>query len=79
MGFAPASSNRRAVYYALAPDALGSVSRILPDTPSALRQPDNQGQYLVVTTADLKATAQTLADYRSELGSQVVDVEGVTR
>ncbi len=76
-GVVVASTNRQAVYYALAPDALASVSRILPDRPSALRQADNQGEYLVITTEALKATAQSLADQHGDLSSQVVDIEDV--
>ncbi len=76
-GATVASTQRRAAYYALAPDALGSPARVLPDTPSTLRQAENQAQYLVITTAELKAAAQSLADYRSDLSSQVVDVEDV--
>ena len=70
-------SGRRRIYEALAPDAVASPARVLADAPSSLRQPDNQAQYLVITTAELKATAQGLADYRSDLSSQVVDIEDV--
>jgi hypothetical protein len=72
-----ASSNLQAVYYAVTPDALRSASRILPDAPSALRRADNEGEYLVITTEILKETAQTLADHRSDLKSQVVDIEDI--
>lgn len=76
-GVVVASTGRRAAYYAVTPDALAHPARILPDAPSALRQPDNEGEYLVVTTEALRETAQGLADYRSDLRSQVVDVEDV--
>ena len=66
-GVVVASGNPRAVYYALAPDAVASASRILPDTPSALREAQNEAEYLVITTQALKQTAQTLADYRHDL------------
>jgi hypothetical protein len=76
-GVVVASRNPQAVYYALTPDAVRSPSRILPDLPSALRPADNEGEYLVITTQALKATAQLLADHRSDLRSQVVDIEDV--
>ncbi len=76
-GVVVGSTGRRAVYLALTPDAVSSVTRVLADTPSALRPPENAAQYLVITTAELKAEAQALADYRSDLISQVVDIEDV--
>ena len=76
-GVVVASSNPQAVYYGVAPDGVAHASRILPDTPSTLRSADNQGEYLVITTEALKETAQTLADYRSDLRAQVVDIEDV--
>jgi hypothetical protein len=71
------SNNISVVDYALTPDAVGSASRILPDTPSALRETQNEAEYLVITTQALKQTAQTLADYRHDLRSQVVDIEDI--
>jgi uncharacterized repeat protein (TIGR01451 family) len=76
-GVVLASTDKQAVYYAVTPDAVAQPTRILPDTPSTLRQPDNEGEYLVVTTEALRETAQGLADHRSELRSQVVDIEDV--
>ena len=76
-GVVVASRNPQAVYYALTPDALRSASRILPDAPSALRQADNEGAHLVISTQALAGTAQVLADHRSDLKSQVVDIEDI--
>ncbi|MBK5256351.1 MAG: DUF11 domain-containing protein [Vicinamibacteria bacterium] len=76
-GVVAASLDPKAVYYALAPDGLAPVARILPDTPSALRQPGNEAEYVVITTEALKETAQGLADYRSDLSSMVVDIEDI--
>lgn len=76
-GVVAASRDPRAVYYALTPDGLVAPSRILPDTPSSLRRSGVQAEYVVVTTEALKQTAQTLADYRSDLSSMVVDIEDV--
>jgi uncharacterized repeat protein (TIGR01451 family) len=72
-----ASANRSSVYYAATPDALLRPSRVLFDAPSSLKARNNSAQYLVITTDELKATAQTLADYRSDLSSQVVDIEDI--
>jgi hypothetical protein len=72
-----ASTNRSAVYYAATPDAMLRPSRVLFDAPSSLKAANNSAQYLVITTDELKATAQTLADYRSDLTSRVVDIEDI--
>lgn len=76
-GVVAASRDLQAVYYALAPDGLVPVSRVVPDKPSSLRSSDHEAQYVVITTEALKDTAQTLADYRSDLSSMVVDVEDI--
>jgi|CXWL01.1.fsa_nt_gi uncharacterized repeat protein (TIGR01451 family) len=72
-----ASANRSSVYYAATPDAMRRPSRVLFDAPSSLKARKNSAQYLVITTDELKATAQSLADYRSDLTSQVVDIEDI--
>jgi hypothetical protein len=76
-GVSLAPSRPDAVYHASAPDAVRMVSRIVPDTPSSLRSRDNRAEYLILTTAELRATAQALADHRGDLVSQVIDVEDV--
>jgi len=76
-GAVVASTNPRSVYFAATPDAIRTVARILPDTPSSLKDRANTGAYLVITTDELKATARTLADYRSDLPSQVIDIEDI--
>jgi uncharacterized repeat protein (TIGR01451 family) len=76
-GVVASSRDARAVYYALTPDALAPVARILPDEPSSLRQPGNQAEYVVITSDALKETAQRLADYRADLSSMVVDIEDI--
>lgn len=76
-GAVVASSDPSARYYAVTPDALRSPSRVLPDTPSSLKSRNNHGEYLVITTEALMETAQTLADYRGDLRSQVVDIEDI--
>lgn len=65
------------VYYAVTPDAVLQPTFMEPDEPSQLTSPDNGADYLLITTADLKTTAQQLADYRSDLSSLVVDIEDV--
>jgi hypothetical protein len=64
-------------YYAVTPGALRAVGEIIPDAASSLASADNKGEYLIITTAELKATAQKLADYRSDLASQVIDIEDI--
>jgi len=63
------------VYHALTVDAL-RTGRVWPDQPSDLRARRNAAEYVVVTTGELRDTAQTLADYR-DLRSMVVDIEDV--
>lgn len=65
------------VYYAVAADALLGAAGIERDTASALRSTGNQGEYVVITTRALMETAKTLADYRSDLRSLVVDIEDI--
>jgi uncharacterized repeat protein (TIGR01451 family) len=76
-GIVAASANKDAVFYAVAPDALASPARIVPDTPSALRRQEAPVDYLLITTAALREAAQSLADYRADLRSLVVDIEDV--
>jgi uncharacterized repeat protein (TIGR01451 family) len=76
-GAVAASTNPAAIYYAVTPDAFKAAARVVPDTPSALKERGNRGEYLIITTDDLMATAQTLADYRSDLRSQVIDIEDI--
>ena len=62
----------------MAPDARAPAPRAsCPTRRPRCGRPDNEGEYLVITTEALKETAQTLADYRSDLRSQVVDIEDV--
>jgi len=72
-----ASENPDARYYAVALDAVLTAARIRPDAPSALRRPENGAEYLVITTDALRDTAQVLAEYRSDLRGQVVDIEDI--
>jgi hypothetical protein len=72
---APSGPNRRLI--ALARDAAQRADRIKPDTPSSLWAPANAGEYLVITTSELAATAERLVDHRSDLSGQVVDIEDV--
>lgn len=65
------------VYAALTPDAALALTSVVPDVPSSLKRADNHGEYVIVTTAALKASAQRLADHRGDLQSQVVDVVDV--
>jgi hypothetical protein len=65
------------VYHVLTPDAALKPAWIEPDEPSALRRPDNQGEYLIVTTAALEGAARKLAEHRSGLRSKVVDIADV--
>jgi uncharacterized repeat protein (TIGR01451 family) len=65
------------VYYVVTPDAVSTASTIVTDAPSALKSTANRGEYLIVTSAALKDTAQVLAHYRGDLPSQVVDIEDV--
>lgn len=66
-------------YHATTTDAALSPSRLSPDRPSALFRPENAAKYLIVTTRDLSASAQKLADYRRAGGMSalVVDIEDV--
>ncbi|MBX7186324.1 MAG: carboxypeptidase regulatory-like domain-containing protein [Vicinamibacteria bacterium] len=76
-GVTVASRKPNSLYYAVALSGVERVSRIQPDEPSALRRPNNEAEYLIITTEALKETAQTLAAYRSDLQAQVVDIEDI--
>lgn len=76
-GVVVASTDPSAIFYAVTPDATLSPARVLPDAPSSLKARSNHGDYLVITTESLMETAQTLADYRGDLRSQVIDIEDI--
>jgi len=76
-GVALSPETSKTIYDVVTPDGVLGASRIVPDTPSSLRDPSNQGEYLVITTRALKDTAQTLANLHSDLRSQVVDIEDI--
>jgi len=69
---APAPNTR---YFALTPDAL-VTGEVAPGAQSNLKDPANAAEYVIVTTQELKAAAQTLADYRG-MPSLVVDIQDV--
>ena len=62
-------------YFALTPDAL-VTGEVAPGAQSKLKDPANAAEYVIVTTPELKAAAQTLADYRG-MPSLVVDIQDV--
>lgn len=64
------------IYSAVTVDALQNAI-VEKDVKSDLRNRNNRAQYLIITNDELAATAQTLADYRSDLTSMVVDIEDV--
>jgi len=68
-----------AVYVAFTPGGAYSPQRVWPEIESALKDNSNNANYLVIAPSALKATAQTLADYRQGQGLQakVVDLEDV--
>lgn len=45
-GAVAASTNPAAIYYAVTPDAFKAAARVVPDTPSALKERGNRGEYL---------------------------------
>jgi len=76
-GVAIAPSAPTNVYIAVTPDAVVRASRIKPDTPSTLKSTTNRGEYVVITTRELKDTAQRLAQLHPDLSSQVIDIEDI--
>jgi len=65
------------VYHAVAGDAVLPVAWVEKDAASSLRSDQNRAEYIIITTRALMSTAQTLADYRSDLSSKVVDIEDI--
>ncbi|MDZ7337748.1 MAG: C25 family cysteine peptidase [candidate division KSB1 bacterium] len=66
-------------YYFVPSDGFLSPVAIVRDTPSALRDPANRADYLIITHADFVQEASRLADHRRAQGfvPMVVDVEDV--
>ncbi len=75
--FVPAAPN--APYLAAGPTALQSPASLRPWLDLGLHSIANRADYLVLTTAALRAPAERLAAYRAAQGltTQVVDVEAV--
>ena len=65
------------VYHAVAGNGLVASSRIVKDAGSSLRDRGNSGEYVIITSRELMATAETLAQYRNDLSSKVIDIEDI--
>ncbi|MCM2255083.1 MAG: C25 family cysteine peptidase [Vicinamibacteria bacterium] len=65
------------VYFAATPAAFQAPARIWENVPSSLATDDPGAEYVILAPAALKATAQRLADYRSDLRTIVIDLEDV--
>lgn len=76
VSFRAGSALRR--YLALTPDQIRPCD-VIADQPSYLKQWFNLGSYLILTSGDMTAAAQTLADYRASGGhvAKVVDIEDI--
>jgi len=70
--------NQSGRYLVVAMEAI-KPCELVADQPSSLSSRSNRGNYLIITSSDLAAAAQDLADYRSGQGykSMVVDVEDI--
>jgi len=75
VSFKPVTPEGR--YLALTLDASSTPVSMTADVPSQLRQGKNSADYLVVTPFVLKDAAQSLADYRYEFETMVVDLEDI--
>ncbi|MCP4693821.1 MAG: hypothetical protein GY859_37650, partial [Desulfobacterales bacterium] len=67
------------LYLALTSNAIGPPLAIMVDSPSNLKQRRNDIAYVVIAPSELKAAAQSLADYRrgDGVGTIVVDLEDI--
>jgi hypothetical protein len=66
-----------ASYLAVALDEVPPAPEVRADEPSSLRDSANEGEYVIVTTRELKAAAGRLAAHRGGMSSMVVDLEDV--
>lgn len=66
-------------YLAVAEGGVRAPAAILADQPSNLVSTSNTADYLVITTGELMASAQTLADHRTAggLSTMVIDIEDI--
>ena len=71
ISFTPSSPET--VYLAVARGSVSSV-KLLADTPSSLKKKENRADYLIITTAELKEAAQSLASYRQNPGFKTMVV-----
>ena len=65
-------------YLALTPEKIKPCI-LIADQASNLKKPFNLGDYVIITSGDMVAAAQTLADYRTSRGHvcKVVDIEDI--
>jgi uncharacterized repeat protein (TIGR01451 family) len=72
------SGNILSRYLALTPEKIKNCT-LVADQPSNLKTRVNIGNYLIITSGDMTAAAQALADYRASAGyvAKVVDVEDI--
>ena len=56
-----------AVYWAVTPERYRTSARLTPDRPSDWASPSNEADYVIVTPAALRASADALADYRTSV------------
>ena len=64
-------------YMAATWQAISTMESVVADTPSNLKKRRTRAEYVVITPASLKNAAQTLADYRSEYATKVVELEDI--
>ncbi len=76
VSFTPSPGSR---YLAAASDAATDVADAWADSPSTLASKKNKADYIIITTKELAAAAQELADYRKgqKLKTMVVDLEDI--